>query len=109
LPTTSDTILFEFTDPQMKWCNANEVELWSFFMDSNLLYSVESAKFNKYINPSPNSPGMPEIAPGRTACFIGYKIIEKYMQNTNTSLLDLVKMKDSQKIVELAKYKPRNK
>lgn len=109
LPTTSDTILFEFTDPQMKWCNANEVELWSFFMDSNLLYSVESAKFNKYINPSPNSPGMPEIAPGRTACFIGYKIIEKYMKNTNTSLLDLVKMKDSQKIVELAKYKPRNK
>ena len=108
LPEEQDSILFEFRSEQMDWCKKNEMEIWSFFMDSNLLYSTESSKFSKYINPSPNSPGMPEVAPGRTACFIGYKIVKNYMEKTKSSMVDLLSENNSQVILEKSRYKPKN-
>ena len=70
LPEIQDSVLFEFTPKQLEWCNKNKVEIWSYFLAENLLYSTELLKFNKLVNPSPNSPGMPPEAPGQTGSYI---------------------------------------
>jgi hypothetical protein len=109
LPEVNDTVLFEYSPEQLTWCNQNRIEMWSFFLEKNLLYSTELIKFNKYVNPSPHSPGMPEQAPGQTGSYMGYHIVRSYMKrHPQTSLIDLWKNQDSQAFLNEAKFKPRN-
>jgi len=71
-------------------------------------YFSKAEKINKYINPSPHSPGMPPRAPGRTANYIGWKIINAYMQRfPETTFQDLVKMDDAQALLQKSRYKPK--
>lgn len=110
LPEANDTIIMEFSESQLDWCKNNELPMWSFFLDNNLFYESSQSKIGKYINPSPNSPGMPTEAPGRTGDYIGWQIIRAYMKRyPETSLSDLIKMNDSQMILEKSKYKPKQK
>lgn len=103
-----DTVLHEYTPDQMDWCKENEQEIWSYLLDQDLFYSSELQKFNKYVNPSPTSPGMPAASPGRTANFIGSKIIEAYVnRNPNVSLKELLLNSDVQTILEQSRYKPK--
>lgn len=110
LPETPDSILFEYTTEQTKWVQSNELEMWAFFFDQDLFYESNTMKINKYINPSPNSPGMPANAPGRTANYMGLQIVKAYMKKyPKTSLSDLIDLKDSQLIMEKSRYKPKQK
>ncbi len=106
LPTAHDSILLEYTEEQTSWVRENELSMWAFFFDENLFYESNAMKINKYINPSPSSPGMPDAAPGRTANYIGWKIVEAYMKKTDSKLSELIAMNDSQKIMDVSRYKP---
>lgn len=107
MPAIPDSILFEFTGPQTEWCLANELEIWSFFIDQNLLYSNEMRKFNKYVFPGPTSAGMPEASPGQTGNYIGYRIIQSYMrQHPEVNLTQLLAENDARKLLNESRYKP---
>jgi len=107
MPQAPDSIKWEFTADQMEWVKSNELNLYSHFTSQKMLYSEDYMKFTKFINPSPNSPGLPEEAPGRTANYIGYKIIQAYMDQSGESLQSLIEEKDTQTILNTARYKPR--
>lgn len=110
LPTTPDSIVFEYTADQTNWVKSNELEMWAFFFDQNLFYESNSMKINKYINPSPTSPGMPAEAPGRTANYIGWKIVKAYMKkHPDLTIQELLDNKDSQQIMDRSRYKPKRK
>lgn len=110
LPYAPDSVIFEHAGKQMKWLEvpSNEVQMWEVFVKENFLYSSKSREIAKYINPSPTSPGMPLESPGNTGTYIGYKIIEKYMERfPETTLQGLIKERNAQKILTGSKYKPR--
>lgn len=108
LPLVSDTIIMEYSKKQWDWAKENEIEMWAFFLKENLFYETNTQKINKYINPSPHSPGMPPSAPGRTANFIGWKIVDAYMRRfPETSVQELVEMENAQELLQKSRYKPR--
>ena len=108
LPFTQDSVKLEITGEQVAWLNKNELEVWAFFLREDLLYDSEWAKIAKYVEPSPNSPGMPPEAPGKTANWIGWKIVEAYMnQFPDKGLQELINEQDAQKILDESRYKPR--
>ncbi|MDF1694937.1 MAG: hypothetical protein P1U56_03860 [Saprospiraceae bacterium] len=110
MPETPDSILLEYTADQTEWVKSNELEMWAFFFDQELFYESNTMKINKYIQPSPTSPGMPEIAPGRTANYIGWQIVNAYMKrNPDTTLEELIQLRDSQEIMDKSRYKPKQK
>lgn len=105
LPFLPEDIVLGYSAKQMDWLRKNEIEMWSFFLEEELIYETSNAKTFKYLNPSPNSPGMPEEAPGRTGAYIGFKIVENYMKrNPSTTIDQLIAMDDYQKMIN--KYKP---
>ena len=107
LPETPDSILWEFTSDQMKWVEDNEQEMWSFFLEKELMYETNHLKVAHYLDPAPTSKGMPANAPGRTAAYSGYKIVKSYMKrNPDISMQELIKLRDSQRFLEESKYKP---
>ncbi len=108
LPYTSDTIVFDYSKKQLEWCNDNELEMWTFFIGEDLLYSTKMQEFIKYVSPSPSAPGMPREAPGRTGNFMGYQIVKKYMErNPEQTMEDLIGERDAQKLMDESRYKPR--
>lgn len=108
LPMTHDSVIMEFSKEELDWCVQNELEMWAFFFKEELFYETDVNKINKYIYPSPHSPGMPDAAPGRTGNYMGWKIVEAFMQKfPDTSLDELFMMDDAQKLLELSKYKPK--
>jgi len=110
LPELPSYMLHEYTEEQMAWVQDSELGMWAFFFDENLFYESDMMKINKYINPSPKSPGMPDDAPGRTANYMGMQIIKAYMKkNPNLSLQDLIAQKDAQLIMDESRYKPKRK
>lgn len=108
LPFTADTAKMEVSKQQWKWLVENENNIWAYFLQQNLLYNSEWQKIRKFVEYSPNSPGMPAEAPGRTGSWLGWQIIKAYMeQNPNTSLQELLSLTDSQTILKRARYKPK--
>ena len=110
MPFTNDTIVYEFSEDQWNWLNSNELEMWTYFLENELMYETNHLKIDKYVNPAPNSPGMPATAPGRTGAFIGSKIIEAYMKrNPEADIKKLIALTDAQKLMEMSKYKPKRR
>ena len=108
LPHTADSLLLQYSGTQMKWLEDNELQIWSHFIGEDLLYSTRYKDIRKLVDYSPNAPGMPPEAPGRTANWVGWKIVEAYMdRHPEVTPAELLKIKDSQKILDGSKYKPR--
>ena len=108
LPVMPDTVLFEFTPVQVKWCEENERNLWAHFLSEDLLYSDDFRQVQKLIAPAPMIPGMPAEAPGGVANWTGWRIIHALMErNTNLKMVDLLALRDPQAALEQARYRPR--
>lgn len=108
LPYTADSILLELPETQVSWLKNNELEMWAHFLKEDLLYSTDFQKFRKLVDYSPSSPGMPPEAPGRTANFVGWKIVEAFMRrHPELNLQDLIALPDAQYILEQSRYKPK--
>ncbi|MFM8448868.1 MAG: hypothetical protein ACKOAY_02070 [Haliscomenobacter sp.] len=107
LPELPDSILFEVSDEQATWLRDNERDIWAFFLSEDFLYSSDWQKIRKYVEYSPNSPGMPAEAPGRTGTWLGWHIVRSYMrQYPETTMKQLLEITDSQKFLQLSRYKP---
>ena len=107
IPAEQDTLVYDYSPSQLAFCRTNEKEIWSYFLAEKLVYSQDNKKIQKYVNPSPNSPGMPSDAPGRISAFIGSRIIEAYMErHENLDIKRLINNMNAQQILEEARYKP---
>jgi hypothetical protein len=110
MPEVHDTVITEYSTKQLQWCKENELQIWSFFLENKLFYETNLSKIGKYLHPSPTSPDMPADAPGRTANYVGWKIIDAYMvRYPATTVQELLKMTDAQAILEKSRYKPERK
>ena len=107
LPYTPDSIKLEVTTQQAAWLDKNDLEMWAYFLKENLFYSSDYNNIRKYVEYSPNSPGMPPDAPGRTANWLGWQIVKAYMKRyPETTMQQLLALKDAQAILDQSKYKP---
>ena len=108
LPDVADSLKMGYTSKQMEGCYANETEVWARMLSEKLLYSTDFDKIRKLVTPSPNAPAIFQEAPGEIGNWMGLQIVRAYMKRyPNTTMEQLLQLKDSQKFLELAKYKPK--
>lgn len=107
LPDKNAFDIIKYSDKQYKWCEANELQIWTYFLSHDLLYDTKFEQF-KYVKDGPYTYGMPKESPGRAGAWLGWQIIRAYMnQNPNMTLKQLIAEKDGQKILTASKYKPK--
>lgn len=109
LPFVSDTAIWEYTSEQMTWVKENEWNIYSHLISNELFYSKNRSKYIRLITASPSSPEMPPEAPGRTAIYIGYKIIERYMERHPETTMSEMLALDANTLFQAAKYKPKER
>ncbi|RMA57683.1 gliding motility lipoprotein GldB [Ulvibacter antarcticus] len=108
LPETSDAEKIGYTEEQLKWAQENETYMWRYFVEKEILYSTSATLPGQFIIPAPFSKFYLEIdneSPGMVGRFLGWQIVRSYMENTNTSISQLM-MKDTDQLFNESKYKP---
>ncbi|MDD2550814.1 MAG: hypothetical protein PHD00_12060 [Bacteroidales bacterium] len=107
LPTQSDSLLFGFTPDQMKWCKNNESHMWAYLVEHKLLFTSETFTINQFVNNAPFTKGFPTESPGKAAVWLGYRIVQKFMdRNKDYSLEQLMNETNYQHILNEARYNP---
>jgi len=108
IPDINDTLLFGFTSDQMKFCRNNEDQMWMYLIEHDLLFSTDKFIIRKLTGEAPFTSYFTNESPGKAAVWIGFRIIESYMErNRNISLGDMMKDTDVQNILDRARYNPR--
>jgi hypothetical protein len=106
LPEMADSLKTGFTEMQLKWCMANEGQIWNYFLDQNL-YSLEPDLIKNYIGDAPYTQGMPDASPGNIGQWVGWRIVQKYASlHPDMSPEELMKTPD-RTIFDETRYKPK--
>jgi gliding motility-associated lipoprotein GldB len=108
LPMASDEEKMGYTKDQLDWAKANELPIWTYFMEKDLLFSSKSSLYTRFIADAPFSKFYLNIdneSPGRIGSWIGWQIVRSYMKNNNVTLQQLLQTK-AEEIFKKSKYKP---
>lgn len=110
LPQNSKANIMGYTEEEMQWAEENEKEIWSFFVERNMLYQTDPDLRRRFFDVGPFSRfglQLDNESPAQLGQYIGWKIVNQYMErNKNLSLSELIKL-DNETIFKESKYKPK--
>ncbi len=109
IPFKSDAQKIGYTQNQLNWAEENESQVWSYFVERELLFSTDSKLPSRFISVAPFSKFYLEIdnqSPGRIGRYIGWQIVRKYMEDNEVPLMDMMQ-KSTEEIFNNTKYKPK--
>ena len=110
LPEFPDYLKINYTQKQYEWAVANEVNIWDYFVEHDLIYSDDARLVERFIAPGPFSKFYTEIdneSSPQVGIFTGWQICKKYFaEKPETKLQDFLKT-DAQSIFNTAQYKPK--
>ncbi len=106
LPGVQDHLLFHFSPDQLKWCRDNEKAMWKFLAEQKIIFSTDRMTIRKFMDDAPFTKDFGDESPGKTGCWIGYRILSEYIKNSKTDKNRLFEKSDSQSILAASKYRP---
>lgn len=109
LPDEPDSLLWGFTAKQMEFCEKSEGEFWKYLISTdNLLFSTDYMVQKRFVDDGPFTSVFTKDSPARVGQWIGFKIIESFMQNNpDVTLEKLFSIKSSKEIINKSRYNPK--
>jgi hypothetical protein len=87
--------------------NQNQDVIWAHFVDEQLLYETSHFTKKKYMDERPKTLEIGNKCPGRIGEWLGWEIVNEYMQQQDLSLPQLMEISDARKVFMQSNYKPR--
>ena len=110
MPDKKPATLLKYTSDQYDWAKANEVEIWRYFIEKELIYQTDKKLLSRFLYPAPFSKFYLELdnqSPGQIGRYIGYQIVQAYAENhKDTPLVNLLAMK-ADELFKQSLYKPK--
>ena len=109
LPYVADENKIGVTKDKLNWAEANEEQVWMYFIDRKLLFNTDTKLKQRFIDIAPYSKFYMEqdnLSPGRIGVWVGWQIVRSFMEKNDVSLQQLLKM-DEDEIFKKSKYKPK--
>lgn len=107
LPGYPKEFIFDVSKEQLEWLETNVAEMWSFALEKEMLYKNDLRNIERMTGIGPTTQGMPRQSPGGALNYLGYKIVEAYMnKNKKISMTDLVQNHNSNEIFQQSNFKP---
>jgi hypothetical protein len=110
LPQSSDAQKMGYTDTQIQWVIDNEMYMWQYFVQKQLLYNTDPSFTQRFIEPAPFSKFYLEIdneSPGRVGVWMGWQIIKSYMERYPDTEISALLNLPAQTLFSKSNYKPR--
>ncbi|NQY28052.1 MAG: gliding motility lipoprotein GldB [Flavobacteriaceae bacterium] len=108
MPFKSEASRIGYTEEELVWAKANEAEIWSYFVEKDLLFSTDTSLSSRFIAQAPFSKFYLELdneSPGMLGRYLGWQIVRAYMEKNDVSLRELATI-DGQELFIKSKYKP---
>lgn len=109
IPFKSDAEKIGYSEEQLEWAEANESEIWRYFIERELLFSTDNSLAGRFIADAPFSKFYLELdseSPGKLGQYIGWQIVRSYMKNNDVPFMEMLQ-KDADEIFNNSKFKPR--
>lgn len=107
MPYAADSVKTGYTQQQLDGCLENEKNIWSFFIQNNLLFINDPEMIRDYMTDAPNTPTLGQASPGFIGQFVGWQMVKKWMSKQKDQLnMKMMMETPAKKIFEEAKYKP---
>jgi hypothetical protein len=109
-PDKEEMDVIAYTPEKYAWAVENQGKVWSYIIEKDLLFSKQNEIIRQFVDDTPFTKPFTNSSPGRMGVFIGWKIIQQYMENNpEISLQKLMENTDSQQILNKSGYKPKNR
>lgn len=109
LPKTADYLKIGYTDEQLAWAEANEDQIWRFFIEKEMLYDTDPKLKERFINLAPFSKfglQLDNESPPQLGQYIGWQIVRQFTQKNTVSLPELLVL-DEETLFKQSNFKPR--
>ena len=109
LPNTSDASKIGYTDKQWQWAEDNQVDMWRYFVEKELLFSTDPGLTPRFISNAPFSKFYLELdneSSPMAGRYLGWKIVRSFMKNNNITPQQLLVF-DAEALFKKSKYKPK--
>ncbi|OYW78813.1 MAG: hypothetical protein B7Z27_06715, partial [Sphingobacteriia bacterium 32-37-4] len=106
LPQLSDTLITGYSLNQLDACLNNEKNIWSFFIQNDLLYKSDPQLIREYVTDGPFTQAFGKESPGNIGQFLGWQIVKKWMNKNKQLGFEALMKKNPVQLFEEAKYKP---
>lgn len=107
MPCTPDSIITGYTTQDIANLELEENKkfIWGHFIEKDLLYSTKNLDKTAYLSERPYTAEINAKAPGRIGRWLGWKIVQKYLQEKEVTLPALMDNANAQKIFTESSYK----
>ena len=106
-PNIADTLLFDFSEKQLKWTQEFKADVWGYMIEQKHLFSSNRMVIQKYIGDGPFNSYLGKDSPGKIGTYLGYEIVKKYMtKHDDVTLEQLMQNNDGQKILSQSGFNP---
>lgn len=107
MPCTPDSLLTGYTAFETTDIEEHEQVIWAAFLENEALYETNHFIKDKFFMERPKTLEIGEKCPDRIGRWIGWRIINAYMEtHPEVTLPQLMAMSDAQEIFRNSKYKP---
>ena len=109
LPDEKDANKMAYTEEELEWVKENEVYIWQYFIEKQVLYQTDPEWVERFLEPAPFSKFYLQLdneSPGRIGRWIGWQIVRKYREQHEITIEDLIKL-PAQQLFNQSKYKPK--
>ncbi len=105
-PQRSEKDIIGYTEEKYEWATKYQPEVWNYLIEKELLFSKNEEARRKFIDEAPFTKPFTNASPGRLGAFLGWKIVQGFMEKSDLSLEELMQNTDSQEILKESGYKP---
>lgn len=109
MPQNTDDIIMGYDPDQLEWANANEEQIWRYFIERELLYSTNNKLGPRFLDPAPFSKFELELdneSPGKIGRYLGWQIVKAFMDNNKITLQEMLTLPEEE-LFKRSGYKPR--
>jgi hypothetical protein len=106
MPDIPDSVLLGCTSMQMNWCSENIRQIWTYVVEKRMLFQTDYFTVRKLIDPAPFCSFFGQLSPGRSGSWLGYLIIDSYMQHSRTAPAALIADNNYQQMLANSRFSP---
>lgn len=82
--------IMRYKESEYKWAIENERAFWDYLVDQKLLFQTNERTQANLLNDGPFTTGLPEKGPDRLGQFLGWRIMQSYMEQYDITLQELM-------------------
>lgn len=90
LPEIDEATVVRYNAKQYEWAIKSEKSFWEYLVKKEMLFKSDEETRINLLKEGPFTIGLPEESPDRMGQFMGFKIVQSYMESEEISLEELL-------------------